>query len=177
MQGPRFNPWSGNKTSHAATKTQCPHQKRSDWPHGPESAKLSSILNPALVLHNNLTAVVGRMCVFQLLSHVQLLGTPWTVAHQAPPSMRFSRHESWTGLPFPPLGHLPDPGIKPKSPASPVLQADSLPAEPPGNPPCSLCVVPKCFCLLILKIIYCTDSECKINVYWTRYLILCTIIM
>ena len=38
-----------------------------------------------------------------------------------------------------------------------------------GNPPWSLRIVPKCFCLLILKIIYCTDSECKINVYWTRY--------
>ena len=78
-------------------------------------------------------------------------------------------HESWTGLPFPPPGHLPDPGIKHKSPASPALQADSLPAEPPGKPPRSLRIVPKCFCLLILKIIYCTDSECKINVYWTRY--------
>ena len=44
-------------------------------------------------------------------------------------------HESWTGLPFPPPGHLPDPGIKHKSPVSPALQADSLPAEPPGKPP------------------------------------------
>ena len=54
--------------------------------------------------------------------------TPWTVACQAPLSMGFSRHEYWSGLPFPSLGSLPDPGIKPKSPA---VQADSLPFEPP----------------------------------------------
>ena len=56
--------------------------------------------------------------------------TPWTVAHQAPPSMGFSRQEYWSGLPFPSPGDLPDPGIKPRSPA---LQADALPSEPPGK--------------------------------------------
>ena len=45
--------------------------------------------------------------------------------------MGFSRQKYWTGLPFPPPGDLPDPGIEPRSP---VLQADSLPTEPPGNP-------------------------------------------
>ena len=64
------------------------------------------------------------------LSHVQLFATPWTVAHQAPPSMKFSRQEYWSGLPFPSTGDLPDPGIEPGSPA---LQADALPSEPPGN--------------------------------------------
>ena len=63
------------------------------------------------------------------LSHVRLFVTPRTVAHQAPPSMEFSREEYWSGLPFPPPGDLPDPGIKPGSPA---LQADALPSEPPG---------------------------------------------
>ena len=56
---------------------------------------------------------------------------PWTVGCQAPLSMGFSRQEYWSGLPFPSPGDLPDPGIKPKSPA---LQADSLPSEPPGKP-------------------------------------------
>ena len=51
--------------------------------------------------------------------------------HQAPLSMGFSRQEYWTGLPFPSPGDLPDPGIKPGSPA---LQADYLPSEPPGKP-------------------------------------------
>ena len=54
------------------------------------------------------------------------LVTPWTVARQAPLSVGFSRQEYWSGLPFPSPGDLPDPGIKPRSPA---LQADSLPAE------------------------------------------------
>ena len=54
------------------------------------------------------------------------LATPWTIAHQAPLSMGFSRQEYWSGLPFPSPGDLPNPGIEPKSPA---LQADSLPTE------------------------------------------------
>ena len=49
--------------------------------------------------------------------------TPWTVVHQAPLSMEFSRQEYWSGLPFPSPGDLPDPGIEPRSS---VLQADSL---------------------------------------------------
>ena len=65
------------------------------------------------------------------LSHVQLFATPWTVAYQAPVSMGFSRQEYWSGLPFPSPGALPDPGIKPGSPA---LQADTLTSEPPGKP-------------------------------------------
>ena len=54
----------------------------------------------------------------------------WTVAHQAPLSMEFSRQESWSGLPFPSPGDLPDPGIKPRSP---TLQADALLSRPPGS--------------------------------------------
>ena len=65
------------------------------------------------------------------LSRVQLFATPWTVAYQASPSMWFSRQEYWSGLPFPSPGDLPDPGIKPRSPA---LQADALTSEPPGKP-------------------------------------------
>ena len=55
---------------------------------------------------------------------------PWTIACQASLSMEFSRQEYWSGLPFPSPVHLPDPGIKSRSPA---LQADSLPSESPGN--------------------------------------------
>ena len=64
------------------------------------------------------------------LSRVQLFGTPWTVAYQAPPSMGFSRQECWSGLPFPSPGDLPNPGIEP---GFPTLQADTLPSEPPGT--------------------------------------------
>ena len=52
----------------------------------------------------------------QLLSHVQLLTTPWTVAHQAPLFMEFSKQEYWSGLPFPSLGDLPNPRIESESP-------------------------------------------------------------
>ena len=59
------------------------------------------------------------LCVrAQSLSHVLLFVTPWTVAHQVPLSMGFSRQEYWSGLLFPCPGGLPDPGIKPVSPAS-----------------------------------------------------------
>ena len=51
-----------------------------------------------------------------------------------PLSTGFPRQEYWSGWPCPPPGHLPDPGIKPMSPASPALQADSLPTGPPGKP-------------------------------------------
>ena len=54
----------------------------------------------------------------------------WTVAHQAPLSMGFSRQEYWGGLPFPPPEDLPNLGIKP---GSPTLQADTLPSEPLGK--------------------------------------------
>ena len=66
-----------------------------------------------------------------LLSRVQLFATLWTVAYRAPLSMRFSRQEYCSGLPFPSPGDLPDPGIELRSPES---QADALPSEPPGKP-------------------------------------------
>ena len=71
------------------------------------------------------------VCCAYSLSCVRLFATPWAVACQAPLSMGFSRKEYWSGLPCPPPGDLPNPGVEPRSPA---LQADSLPAEPPGEP-------------------------------------------
>ena len=64
--------------------------------------------------------VVTKLCL--------TLVTPWTEAHQAPLSMGFPREEYYSGLPFPSLGELPNPGIEPRSPA---LQVDSLLTEPP----------------------------------------------
>ena len=57
--------------------------------------------------------------------------TPWTAAHQAPPSMGFSRQESWSGLTLPSPGDLPDPGIQP---ASPALADRFFTAQPPRKP-------------------------------------------
>ena len=67
-------------------------------------------------------------------SRVQLFVRLWTVARQAPLSMGFSRQEYWNGLPRPPPGDLPDPGIEPTSPVAPALQADSLPLSHQGSP-------------------------------------------
>ena len=66
-----------------------------------------------------------------LLSRVQLVETPWTVARQALLSVEFSGQEFLSGLPFPSSGDLPNPGIEPGSPS---LQADALLPEPPGKP-------------------------------------------
>ena len=64
------------------------------------------------------------------LSCVWLFATPWTVDHQGPLFVGFSRQEYWSGLPFPSPGDLPNPGIEPRCPAS---LADALPHEPPGK--------------------------------------------
>jgi len=57
--------------------------------------------------------------------------TSWTVTHQAPLSMGSPRQEHWSGFPYPPPGHLYNPGTELRSP---TLHADSLPSEPPGKP-------------------------------------------
>ena len=66
----------------------------------------------------------ASLCV-QSFSCVQFFATLWTVAHQAPLSMEFSRQEYWSGLPFPSPGDLPDPGTESASPVSLALQVDS----------------------------------------------------
>ena len=73
-------------------------------------------------------AVVAVAVAVSRFSRVRLFATLWTVALQAPLSMGLSRQEYWSGLPCPPPGDLPDPGMEPGSPA---LQADFLLSEPP----------------------------------------------
>ena len=70
-------------------------------------------------------------------SRVRLSATLWTVAHRAPLSRGFSRQEYWSGLPCPPSGDLPDPGIKPLSLKSPALTV-LYHYRPLGNPKVSL---------------------------------------
>ena len=66
-----------------------------------------------------------------MLNRAQLFATPWTVACQASLSMGLFRQEYWSGLPCPPPGDLPNPGIEPRFLS---LQADSLPSELPKKP-------------------------------------------
>ena len=71
------------------------------------------------------------MCYAQSLQSCLTLCNPIGYSLQAPLSMEFFRQEYWSGLPFPSPGDLPNPGVKLRSP---VLQADTLPSEPPGKP-------------------------------------------
>ena len=71
---------------------------------------------------------MSSVCVLRLVQHFV---TPWTVACQAPLSMGFLRKEYWSGLPFPPPGHVPDPGVKPTSPVSSALTRGFFTTEPP----------------------------------------------
>ena len=75
----------------------------------------ASIPSPALTGRFFTTSATWEVQV-KSLSHVRLFPMPWTVAHQASPSMEFSRHEYWSGLPFPSPGDLPNPGIEPGLP-------------------------------------------------------------
>ena len=74
------------------------------------------------------------MRMLSCLTHVQLFASLWTVAQQPPLSMGFPRQEYWSGLPCPPPGDLPQPGIKLTSSAAPALQEDSLPLSHQGSP-------------------------------------------
>ena len=70
------------------------------------------------------------MCVLSCFSCILLFVIVWAIVCQAPLFMGFSRQEYWNGLPCPPPGDLPDPGIKPKSLRSPALPGGSLPLVP-----------------------------------------------
>ena len=80
----------------------------------------------------------GPACKLSCFCCVQLFATLWTIAHQAPPSMGFSREESWSGSPCPPPGDLPRPGIEPSPLASSALAGifftTSATLEAPGCP-------------------------------------------
>ena len=74
----------------------------------------------------NKVTVCVCVSVLSCFSSVWLLVTPWTVAHQDPLSRGFSKQEYWSGLPWPPPGDLPDPGIEPLSLMSPALEGKFL---------------------------------------------------
>ena len=94
------------------------------------------------------------------------LATPWTVACQAPLSMRFLRQEYWSGLPFPSPGDLPNPGIEPSSPA---LQADSLPTELQGKPTQDITPADICKSLLSHSTISFFQNQLYFLIYYVIY--------
>ena len=85
---------------------------------------------PPLTWNGGFDKVILQKVKVLVAQSYPTLETPWTVAHQAPLFMEFSRQEYWSGLPFPSPRDLPNPGMEPGSPA---LQADSLPTEPSGK--------------------------------------------
>ena len=88
-----------------------------------------------IILFNQVTGC-DLTCVLSHFSRVWPFATPWTVAHEAPLSMGFSRQECWSELPFPTPGDLPDPGIEPTSPASPALASRFFTTDPLEKPNC-----------------------------------------
>ena len=112
-----------------------------------QSQWCESVLPPRLAMHTTsltetlmytflavlflLTCNAAGMSAW-VLSGIWLFVAPWTVARQAPLSMGFSRKEYWSGLPWPPPGDLPGPGIEPGSPA---WAGRFFTAEPAGKPP------------------------------------------
>ena len=87
-------------------------------------------------MHEGTHACMGHVwCTHaKSLQSCPTLCDPWTVVHQAPLSMGFSRQEHWSELPCPSPGDLPHPGIKPESPVAPAVQVDSLPLSHQGSP-------------------------------------------
>ena len=73
-------------------------------------------------------------CVLSCFSHARLFATLWTVACQAPLSMGFSRQAYCSGLPCPPLGDLPDPGVEPASLMSPAFAVEFFITDTSGKP-------------------------------------------
>ena len=150
MQGHRLDPWSGNQ--HPASCVGQP-KNQTDTQTDPGQAWGAAMwvfsLSHTLALGLKVSPPFSpfyRDSDPHILSECQSVSgsvlsdsaIPQTAAHQAPLSMGFPRQESCCGLPFPSPGDLPDPGIKP---GCPVLPADSLPPEPPGQPSYSLLIL------------------------------------
>ena len=129
-----FRGWGGSEAwgwcSTDTAREQGRHVRRSSGCKGVPA----SLLQGQIWHSSNRMPVISDNSLVCLLSHfscVRLFVTPWTVAHQAPLSMEFSRQEYWSGLPCPPPGDLPNAGSEPRSPA---LQADNLPLSHQGSP-------------------------------------------
>ena len=88
-------------------------------------------------------SILNLILVSPVCSPVRLFLVPWTVAHQAPLPMEFSRQEHWTGVPFPLQGIFPAQGSNPHLSHLLHWQVDSLPLVPSGKPVC----LPCCCCL------------------------------
>ena len=117
--------WLGSSEVMASKKCCASHSVVSN------SLWLKDCSPPRSSIHGILQARILEWVKVKSFSPVRLFVTPWTVAHQAPPSRGFSRQEYWSRLSFLPPGDLPDPGIKPEFP---MLEGWFFATEPPGKP-------------------------------------------
>ena len=85
-------------------------------------------------------------CMLSRFGCVQLFATLWTIALQAPQSMRFSREEYWSELPFLNPGGFPHPGMEPTSLTSPALAGRFFTTVPPGKPQSKSCLSKYGYC-------------------------------
>ena len=124
-------PGAGDHRATLIMKLQWGAEERTSYRESEEPRWSPAILPLAVTLESKVTppCVTCIKAKVKSLSRVQLFVTPWTVTYQALQA-RISRQEYWSGLPFPSLGDLPNPGIEPGSPA---LQTDALPSEPLNN--------------------------------------------
>ena len=104
------------------------------------------------------------MSVAHLLSRVWLFVAPWTVACQAFLPMEFSKQEYWSGLPFPTLEDLPDPGIEPVSLVAPALAGGFFTTGLPGKPKLNhvLCLVTQ-LCLTLCDPMDCSPQGSSVH--------------
>ena len=91
------------------------------------------VIKMCLYVRDQQLEIIIYVSCAHILSCIQLFATPWTVACQVLLSMEFSRHEYYSGLPFPTPGYLPLPGIKPMSLVLSALAADSSPRQHLGS--------------------------------------------
>ena len=111
------------------------------------------------------------LCVLSCFSRVWLYVTLWTVAHQAPLSIGFSRQEYWSGLPFPPPGNLPNPGIEPTSLASLALTGRFFTTNVTWKASSPLLLVSYLFLIEIdLKLIAFTQCKVGFIISWMHYI-------
>ena len=130
--------------------------------------KLLSLASPALEGSTWEAFYSSRLSRF---SRVRLFTTPCTVAHQAPPSVGFSRQEGWRELPCPSPGHLPDSGIEPASLMSLALAGGFVTSDPPGKPLLQLFLYQFLCIPMAIPVFFISQQHNSIQTHYESYML------
>ena len=136
-----YSPWGSKELDMGWDKYKGSKMSKLMKHHTPQPQLLKNALSCSFQNKKNCCCLVTKSC--------PTLCNPWTVAHQAPLSMGFSRQEYWSRLSFPPPGDLPHPGIEPNSPVSLALQRIVYHWSHWWSPVCSN----RCWCLHIFRLV------------------------